>query len=68
MSRDNDRASQKLREFYNKYRYVPRIMDTYNLKEIKDVCITITTQCGHIGACGGVMLVVRRKGLDNALL
>lgn len=48
---------KKYQEFIKKMRYLPKMFNPYNSKEILDYAPTITTQCGSIASSSTILIV-----------
>lgn len=51
-------VSKRLKEFRDKYGYYPQFFNPYNLQDLKDKALTLTTSCGQPTKTSGCIIVL----------
>ena len=54
-------VNEKYQEFYKRNGYIPTYFQPYNLKEIKDYSVTITTSTGIVTGIGAMYICTETK-------
>ena len=57
----SDFILKKYKEFYEKYGYIPIMLNPYNCVEITIIAPCVTTNCGGTG-CSATVLIVEGEG------
>lgn len=54
-------VEEKMKRLIHKQGHLPKMFNLFNLREIDDVCITLTAYVGHSYSKGGVLIVERKE-------